>query len=225
MAMKTRTMHLILLASSSAVWVHCAESSMYIGDAAFDTGMNESSNMATTAASATSPSENDASQTLAMDIDGTLTISAGALDLSASSIVTSVYVGLDTTKLLCSQTGIRSAEATKPPRGEDALYGWWQVEPEPHKDCESVPEVLDLGIGEYSPLLDSSVIARGEDPKSLSYSVYMRLDEQSPLWVFGIADYSAPLSSEQTDSGSPGTPSDLPDGLYSFTGVILIPLS
>lgn len=224
METKPRTIHLVLLAACSAALVHCAETSMQTADGAFDTGMNEANSMATTATNATSQDGNNTSETTAMNVDGTLAIASGAIDLSASSMITTVYVGLESSELLCTQTGIRSAEASKSPRVDDALYGWWDLEPEPSTDCGAVPEVLGFGIGEYNALLDSRVIARGEDPKSLSYSVYVKLDEQKPLWVFGIADYASPAAPEQTDSGSPATPSELPDGIYSFTGIVLIPL-
>jgi len=216
--------HKALLLVALPFLVHCAESSFLKSTNEADTGFLSASDASSTANGATyAPSATD-TLTIGMNIDATLTISSGAIDLKQSSLLTTVYEGTEEEKERCTQSGILNVDVADMPKVESALYGWWQIETTPSKTCTDVPAQLYLGIGAYNPLLDSAVTARGRDPQSLDYSVYVMLDPQSPLWVFGVADHWIGSSAQQLDSGEPVTDSDLPDGNYSITGMLLIPL-
>jgi hypothetical protein len=218
------TIHRALLLFALPFLVHCAESSFLKSTSEADTGFLSGNDAFTTASSATyGPSVTD-SLAIGMNIDATLAVSSGAIDLTQSTILATIYEGKEGEQERCTQSGILDVEVVDMPKVEDVLYGWWQVETLPSKTCTDVPGQLYLGIGAYNPLLDSAVTARGRDPQSLDYSVYVMLDPQSPLWVFGVADHWIASSSQQADSAEPVADSGLPNGNYSITGMLLIPL-
>ena len=218
------TIHKALLLFTVPFLVHCAESSFLSSMDEADTSVLSPNDAFTNASSATYGESGEDSLSISMNIDATLAISSGAIDLMESTLLTTLYESQEGQKALCTQSGILDVDVVDMPKVEDALYGWWLVDTMPSKACPDIPERLYLGIGAYNSLLDSAVTARGRDPQSLDYSVYVMLDPQSPLWVFGVADHGVAPSTQQIDSGESVADSDLPNGTYSITGMLLIPL-
>ena len=157
-------------------------------------------------------------------IQGTLQTADDDVDL-ASSVLTFEFNNpqseLDVTGPMCASNHTLLEALPQAQDPESNLVAWWQLTLDQSEDCPDYvsPETFKLGIGPYDPLLDPAAASAGIDGQNV-YGLYLQLDEDTPLLVFGVSGTSDNFSGLV----APSAEAPLPDGLYSLHTLYLLPL-
>ncbi|MCO4746464.1 MAG: hypothetical protein KC912_16825 [Proteobacteria bacterium] len=202
--------------------------SLTAGCSEFDMGVRDTSSQEFDTAS---DSTNDtAGETVRADwvkISGALAIASGVADATGSSMSWTFY----DPKLapICSiDTPLTELVETTPPIDEP-IVAWWTVTTDPSVDdtacAKARPAELRVGVGALSPQLYPAMSAASlETDTSMLYGLYIQvswedpIDEQTPLWVYGVAGTQGSYDGDE----SPVLVGPLPDGSYTLDALHLI---
>jgi hypothetical protein len=158
-------------------------------------------------------------------IQGSLQNTSDELDVASSSVTFELVnpePELGLTEPLCATQHTILEALPLPQDPESDLVSSWQLTLDETEDCSeyTMPTTFRLGIGPYDTLLDPAAASAGIDGQN-AYGLYLQLDEDAPLLIFGVTgttDNFAGLT-------PPSTQAPLPDGLYTLHTLHLLPLS
>lgn len=190
----------------------CTESGLAQSDDRSDSGESETGNESDTD---TAPGLPDATWAR---LSGQLALVDGAVDIAGSSLAWSFY-DASLTSVCAYAAPIATASELTPP--DPSVYGWWSVSTDDTDDDGSCayarPAELELGLGAVDPQLYPAMANADVDDSASPYGLYAKvgwdaIDEDTPLWVFGIAGTDGAFDgSEPAVSEAP-----LPDGVYTL---------
>jgi hypothetical protein len=161
-----------------------------------------------------------------ISVDGTLTITDGAVDTAASSLILGLWSDAEP---LCptdsdDARGAFAVDAATPAEApvDVPLFGWWSLTLSPADPACSgaAPTELTLGIGAMDSRLESALAQQGysADVADEIYGLYAA-NGTDDAFVFGVA--GTPGNFAGTDA--PVTSGPLPDGTYAITTLYLLP--
>lgn len=155
-------------------------------------------------------------------LDGTLTITGGAVDPAGSALALAFRNG---TEALCTVEPLTWTVNAGEAPADIETYGWWTLTlDEAGNPCEwPLPASMpSLGIGRLDERLHPAMAEAGHDPATTSlYGLYIQPDPaEATVYVYGVAG----LPGNYDGSEAAVTAPPLPDGVYTLVDLHLLPL-
>lgn len=156
-------------------------------------------------------------------LDGTLAVTAGEIDLAASSFEVRLWSA--DVALLCTLDMPLLAATSEPlPDTEPPPYAWWSVD---YAEGVSTPDCgtwdagsLALGFGPYDPQLDPALLGHPGLDQAEPYALYLQASIDEPVYVVGVAGSAAQLAGD----ASPEAMAPLPDDTYQLRSLVVLDL-
>jgi hypothetical protein len=162
-------------------------------------------------------------------LSGALQVVSGTVITDQSALVVTVVGTVDTELCVDNVTMVQSDVVDEMP--EPDMEGWWHITVvEDPESCLAGFDIFGeddsffLGVGPLHPEI-RAVMGSNPDLADVSvdtiHSVFASLDEDGPLWVFGIAGTLADFSGD-IEATIPG---EISDGLWSFHALYGFPFA